>query len=158
MAAVEIADAGVVLHDQGAARRNVIQQLLVVGRDIFLRVVGADAENDGSVLRQIFAGEFFRRKHGDINSDLLQHGRNFISRARDVGDLQILWDFHIHDADALHRRLIVVGAGQVFARDQRVAFAVSSCRRPSRTARICTCPSFRLPGITLNSKCFLSPR
>ena len=49
MPAVEISCAGVVLHHQRAAVGNKVEQLLIIGRDILLRVVGADAQNDGSV-------------------------------------------------------------------------------------------------------------
>ena len=124
VSAVEVADAGVVLHDQRAARRNVIQQFLVVCGDVFLRVVGANAENDRSVLAQIFAGKFFGRKHGDVHSDLLQHRWNFVSGAQDVATFRSFGTFTSTMLTRCTRRLIVVGAGQIFASHEAVAFAV----------------------------------
>src|SRR5271165_1730762 len=47
---VEVSNTRVVLHHQRPARENKIEQLLVIGHDIFLRVVGADPQHNRSVL------------------------------------------------------------------------------------------------------------
>src|SRR4029077_20562216 len=60
VAAIEVAGAGVVLHNQRASSRDKTQQLLVVGRDIFLSVVCADTEDDRSVTAQVFTGKPLR--------------------------------------------------------------------------------------------------
>ena len=69
---VEIGDASVVLRDQGPAVVDEIQQLFIVGREILLSIVGADSQNNRLVLAQVFAGEFLRRNHGNLHSNLLQ--------------------------------------------------------------------------------------
>ena len=74
--------------------------------------------------------------HSHVDSDLLQHRRNFVPRARDVSDLEVFGNFHIHDADALQRGLIVVSAGQILASDQRVAFAVILAARGQHRANL----------------------
>src|SRR4029077_2821680 len=71
VAAVEVAGAGVVLHDQGAARGNIVQQLLVVGGNFFLGVVGANAKHNGSVFAQVFSRDLLRGHNGYVNTDLL---------------------------------------------------------------------------------------
>src|SRR5579863_5454957 len=57
---VEISWTGFVLHDQRSAVINKIQQLLIVGREILLRIVSADSQNDCLILAQIFACDFVR--------------------------------------------------------------------------------------------------
>ncbi len=46
MAAVEVADVGLVLRQQSSSRRNKIKQLLIVHGHFLPRIVGADAEHD----------------------------------------------------------------------------------------------------------------
>ena len=53
---IKVPGAGIVLHNQSASGRNEIQKLLIAGGDVFLGIVGANAENDRSVACQIFAG------------------------------------------------------------------------------------------------------
>src|SRR5215468_4016469 len=45
VAAVEVASAVIVLHNQSSAIRNEVEQLLIIRDDFFLCVVGADTEN-----------------------------------------------------------------------------------------------------------------
>src|ERR1700690_273141 len=113
--AVEGASVVVVLDDQRAAVGNVIEQLLAVGDDVFLRVVGADAEDDGVGLREIFGGDFFGGDDGEVHSDLLEDGGNVAARALDVAELEVGGDFYVHDADMLDGGLEVVSAADVFA-------------------------------------------
>ena len=100
-AVVKVTCARVVLHDQRAASRNEIQQLLVICRDIFLRVVGANAQHHCPKLAQVLRGEFFWRNHGNVHPDLLQHRRNVVPSSHDVSDLQVIRNFHVDDAHAL---------------------------------------------------------
>ncbi len=48
----------------------------------------------------------------------LKHGRNVVPRAHDVSDFQVMGNLHVDDAHALSRRLVVVEAAEVFARDR----------------------------------------
>src|SRR5207253_10022500 len=104
---------------------NIIKQLLVICPDILLRIVRADAEDNCPVAAQIFARHLLRWDYGDVQSNLFQHSWNVIARAHDVPDLHIVWNLYIHNADALNRRLIVMSALQIFARDQAVSLGVS---------------------------------
>ncbi len=123
MPIVKVGHATVVLHHQRSARRHKIQQLFVIRGHIFLRVVGPNPQHDRSVSAQVFAGKLLRRNQAYIHSDLLQHSRNVIARAHDIANLQIMRRLHVHHAHALHRRLVIVKAAQIFPRHQRVAFA-----------------------------------
>src|SRR5579885_2962361 len=52
LAAVKFWNAGVVLHNQSSSTRDEIKQLPIISDDVFLRVIGANAENDRAVLIQ----------------------------------------------------------------------------------------------------------
>ena len=61
VAAVEVTGAGVILHDQSAAVRNVIEQPAVVRAHIITGVIGANASHNGAISVQVAAGELLRR-------------------------------------------------------------------------------------------------
>src|SRR5579871_6515033 len=124
LAAVEFAYARVVLHDERTAGGNEIEELFVIGGNVFLRVIGADAEGDRSELAEIGACQLLSWNQGDVHSDLLQDRRDVVPRAHDVAYLQIMRDFDIDDADALPSRLVIVDAAKIISRDERVPFAV----------------------------------
>ena len=121
---VKISHAGVVLHDQRSAGRNKIQQLLIIRR-LHLsacRKRESPARSFRTAPRSSLASFSAGISVTSIPS-CLQHCRNIISRAHDVANLQIMRHLHIDHAYALHCRLVVIKAAQIFARHQRVTFA-----------------------------------
>ncbi len=61
---------------------------------------------------------FLGGNQSDVHPYLLKHGRDVVARAHDVSDFQIMRHLHVNDAHALPRRLVVVEAAEVFARDR----------------------------------------
>ena len=72
MAAVEVARRGVVLHQQRSAVAHVIQQSLVILRDVFARVVRANAQHDRSEAAEIAMCHIVRGQHSDVEPQLPQ--------------------------------------------------------------------------------------
>jgi hypothetical protein len=71
VAAIEIGNAVVVLHDQSPTAGHEIQQLLIICGQFFLRVISAYAKNDGPILREIFCRQLVCRDQRHIHPDLL---------------------------------------------------------------------------------------
>src|SRR5215831_1400821 len=124
VAAVEVSRRGFVLNNQSSTSLDEIQQLLVICGHVLLRVVSANSQNNRAESAEVFSSQMFGRDQGDIHPDLFQDGRNIISSAHDVAELEIVGNLHIDDADALACGLIVVKAAQIFAGDKGVTFAV----------------------------------
>ena len=68
---------------------------------------------------------------------MLEHGWNIIARAHEVANFEIFWNFYIHDADALHSRLIVVERAEVFASDEGITLRVFRSARIEHRANLC---------------------
>src|SRR5262249_13393459 len=87
-----VEDAGtlVVLHQQRASARNVIEQPPVVGAHIAANVIGANTKNDGAVAAEVSGCKLGSRHELDIKAKLVEHYRNVISGTHDVADFQRL--------------------------------------------------------------------
>src|SRR5262249_24287750 len=81
-----------------------------------------NAQHDGAELGQIRGSQLLQWNVYDPQPHLPQYSCDVISRALDVTHLEFLGDLYIHNADALHARLIVVEGVQVIACDYGVAF------------------------------------
>ena len=86
---------------------------------------------------KIFSGNFLGGNHRDVHSNLLQHGRNIIARTHDVAGLQILGNFHLHNADPLKGGLVVVKSIEVWPSNHAVALVEGLTASGKHGANFC---------------------
>src|SRR6185312_9681503 len=81
---VVVVFAGLVLNDEGAAVFYIIEQAPVVGGQLGARGVGADAQHDRVIVRQIGGGEILGGEEVDVDAQILQRLRDIVAGAGDV--------------------------------------------------------------------------
>src|SRR5580765_1478307 len=114
----------VVLDNQGPAAIHVIKQPAIVFPHVSPRVIRADADDDGPIAAEIARSQLLHREDAGVQTDTLQHRRNFIARAHDVTDLELRRQLHVHGLHVLRRRAIGVIGIKVGPRNYLEAFGV----------------------------------
>src|SRR5450432_3957971 len=124
LAAVEVANAAVVLHHQGAPVRNVIEQALVVCYYFFLCVIGADPEHNRGEAAQVGLRQRLGRNQFHMKPELLKGCGNLIPSPHDVANAQTRGQGCGDKAEFLRRWLKIIVSAEILAGYYAIAFGI----------------------------------